>query len=42
MPLIINPECLGTCNILTWRNANNVSILLGCIEYPKDVNNKRQ
>ena len=42
MPLIINPECPGTCNILMWPHANNVSILLGCIEYPEDVNNKRQ
>ena len=42
MPLIINPECPGTCNILTWPHANNVSILLLCIEYPEDVNNKRQ
>ena len=42
MPLIINPECLGTCNILTWPHAKNVSILLDCIEYSEDVNNKRQ
>ena len=38
MPLIINPKCPGTCNILTWPHANNISILLGCIEYPEDVN----
>ena len=37
MPLIINPECPGTCNSLTWRNANNVSIALGYAEYPGDV-----
>ena len=42
MPLIINPECPGTCNILMWRNANNASILLGCVEYPEDVSKKRQ
>ena len=37
MPLKINPECPGTCNILTWRNANNVSIPLDYTEYPEDV-----
>ena len=37
MPLIINPECPGTCIILTWQNANNVSIPLGYTEYPEDV-----
>ena len=42
MRLIINPECLGTCNILTWPRANNINILLGYIEYLEDVNNKRQ
>ena len=39
--IIINPECPGTCNILMWPYANNVGILLNCIEYPEDVNNKR-
>ena len=33
----MNPECPGTCIILTWRNANNVSIPLGYAEYPEDV-----
>ena len=42
MPLIMNPECPGTCNILTWPHAKNVNIFLGCIEYPEDVNNKRR
>ena len=42
MPLIRNPMCPGTCNILTWPHAKNVSILLGCVEYPEDVSNKRQ
>ena len=42
MPLIMNPECPGTCIILTWRNANHASIALGYAEYPEDVNNKRQ
>ena len=42
MPLIMNPECPGTCIFLTWQNANNISILLGYTEYPEDVNNKRQ
>ena len=42
MPSIINPMCPGTSNILTWPHANNVSIRLGCVEYPEDENNKRQ
>ena len=41
MPLIMNPECPGTCNALTWRNANNVSILLGYTEYPEDVKQQK-
>ena len=42
MPSMIDPMCPGTCNILTWPHANNVSILLGCVEYPEDGSNKRQ
>ena len=35
MPLIMNPEFPGTCISLAWRNANNASIPLGCVEYPE-------
>ena len=41
MPLIMNPKCPGTCNVLTWRNANNVSILLGYTKYPEDVKQQK-
>ena len=37
MPLIMNPKCPGTCNFLTWQNANDASIPRGCIKYPGDV-----
>ena len=42
MPSIINPMCPGTCNILTWPHANNVSTLLDCVEYLEDESNKSQ
>ena len=42
MPLMRNPMCPGTCKILAWPHANNAGILLGCVEYPEDVSNKRQ
>ena len=37
MPLMMIPKCPGTCIVLTWRNANNVSIALGYAEYLEDV-----
>ena len=42
MPLIRNPMCPGTYKILAWPHANNAGILLGYVEYPKDVSNKIQ
>ena len=42
MPFIRNPVSPGTCEILAWTHANNADILLGFVEYPEDVSNKRQ
>ena len=37
----MNPEFPGTCISLTWRNANNASIPLGCGEYSEGVKKTR-
>ena len=41
MPLIMNPECPGTCIILTWPYANNASILLGYNECPENLKQQK-